>query len=76
MQRDGDQDELMRKLRNLAQEQDIEDIVRWQMTGYLLRKTPTRQKNSIPRCHNCGMEWHGLPKGNCEGSYTDTPPTE
>lgn len=53
---------------------DIDEIVRWQLTGMLMRKTPTHRKPPQPRCHRCAGEWHGLPSADCPGSF-DTPVT-
>lgn len=51
---------------------DIEEIVRWQLTGLLMKKSPTVRTYSRPLCKKCGDDWHGLPVGKCLGSF-DTP---
>ena len=52
---------------------DIDEIVRWQMTGLINRTAPHRRGVvSRPLCGKCHSEWHGLPKDGCPGSF-DTP---
>jgi hypothetical protein len=65
--------EEFRRLREQMAEQDIDDIVKWQMTGLMNRKAPSsRAAVSNPKCHRCSGDWHGLPKDGCTGSF-DTP---
>lgn len=63
--------DLFRHLR-AAVSPDLDEIVRWQMTGILLKKTPVVNKQPFPRCEKCLSDWHGLPTDNCAGSF-DTP---
>jgi len=51
---------------------EIDQIVSWQMTGILTKRTPVVKHQEQPRCRRCQEDWHGLPKGKCKGSY-DTP---
>jgi hypothetical protein len=53
---------------------EVSEIVRWQMTGILQRKTPVMWggPSSQPKCPKCKRDWHGLKKDGCEGSF-DTP---
>lgn len=64
-------------MRQLMRGDDIDDIVRWQLTGLLSRRTPVYRRPPQPRCHRCGGDWHGLPTPDgCEGSFQpvgDTP---
>jgi len=54
---------------------DVDEIVRWQMTGWVLRRAPVVNKPPAPLCGRCGGEWHGLPADGCPGSF-DTPGPE
>lgn len=52
---------------------DIDEMVKWQMTGLMMKQAQrTRKHSPQPRCHRCAGEWHGLPKEGCVGSF-DTP---
>jgi hypothetical protein len=51
---------------------DISEMVRWQLTGLVMKKAEA-PKTAIPKCSNCGDDWHGLPVNGCEGSHIDTP---
>lgn len=75
MVEDGDQRASFREMRDAISD-DVDEIVRWQMTGLLMKKTPVHRKQPQPRCMNCGDDWHGLPNNGCRGSheeYLDTP---
>lgn len=67
--------EKLRLLRDHLAEEEIEDIVRWQMTGVLMRKAPMVKHQEQPRCWRCQGDWHGLPRDGCKGSF-DTPDTK
>lgn len=56
-------------------DEEFDEILAWQMTGWLKRQAPQRKHRLVDNCRSCGMEWHGLPKGGCEGSFEmpDTP---
>jgi hypothetical protein len=64
--------DLVRLLRQHLDDADVEEIVRWQMTGLLARKAPVHNRQPYPRCGKCGSDWHGLPREECPGSF-DTP---
>jgi hypothetical protein len=57
-------------LRDHVAEEEIEEIVRWQMTGILTKKAPMVKHQEQPLCHRCRGDWHGLPKDECPGSFT------
>jgi len=65
-------DELVERLRLLHEhiaDEEIAEIVRWQMTGLLTKKSPMVKHQDQPRCFRCRGEWHGLPRDKCPGSY-------
>lgn len=70
-----DQRASFREMRDMISD-DVDEIVRWQMTGMLMKKAPVHRRQSQPRCMNCGDDWHGLPQNGCRGSHPeefDTP---
>jgi hypothetical protein len=64
--------ERLRLLHEHLAEEEVDEIVRWQMTGVLIRKAPVVRHQEQPRCHRCYGDWHGLPREDCPGSF-DTP---
>lgn len=68
------EDEELRLLKETMTADEVSEIVRWQMTGQLARKTPPLRGATAgqPRCPRCAGEWHGLKKEDCAGSF-DTP---
>lgn len=65
--------EFFRVVRNYYSDEDIDEIVRWQMTGAINHKTPSATGvSSWQTCRGCGREWHGLSRDGCPGSFTDT----
>jgi hypothetical protein len=68
----GDWQERIRRLREEMNDDRIDEIVKWQLTGALMRKAPVARKAPQPRCHRCWRDWHGLPHDGCQGSF-DTP---
>ena len=77
MSESGSQRDLFRQWRDSLNNSEtmIDEIVRWQMTGVLLKRTPVVRKIPFPKCPNCSNEWHGLPTQVCHGSF-DTPGNE
>ena len=71
---DEERIEAFREMRD-GLDDDVSEIVRWQMTGMLLKKAPVHRRPIIPKCHNCGDEWHGLMRDGCPGAFNgpDTP---
>ena len=76
---DEDVTEMFRRMRHVLRDSDIEEIVRWQMTGAIAKKTPVVRRQPQPKCRHCGDDWHGLPQKGCPGSHLesldDTPGT-
>lgn len=75
MSEDEEFRERMRLLRDHVAAEEIDEIVRWQMTGLLTKKAPTvAAAQPLPtRCRWCRGDWHGLPnEDGCPGSF-DTP---
>lgn len=70
----GDEElaERLRLLREHLADEEIDEIVRWQMTGVLTKKAPVVKHQEQPRCWRCKQDWHGLPTNDCKGSF-DTP---
>ena len=64
--------ERLELLRDHIAEEEIEEIVSWQMTGILTKRTPVVKHQEQPRCRHCMGDWHGLPRDDCKGSF-DTP---
>jgi hypothetical protein len=64
--------ERLRLLREHVAEEEIDEIVRWQLTGLLTKKAPVVKHQEQPRCWRCKSDWHGLPRDGCQGSF-DTP---
>ena len=64
--------ERIRLLREHLAAEEIDEIVKWQLTGLLVRKTPVVKHQEQPKCYRCRGDWHGLPKDSCPGSF-DTP---
>jgi hypothetical protein len=69
---EGEFSERLRLLRDHIAEEEMDEIVSWQMTGILTRKAPVVRHQEQPRCWRCQGDWHGLPRDNCPGSF-DTP---
>jgi len=61
--------ERLRLLRDHLAEEEVDEIVRWQLTGALTRRTPVVRRQEQPRCWRCHSDWHGLPKDKCPGSF-------
>lgn len=56
-------------------DEEFEEVMDWQMSEVLKRRSPQWRRPLVERCLHCNMEWHGLPKGGCETSFElpDTP---
>lgn len=66
-------DESMTEKFRELRESDIDEIVRWQMTGALVKRAPMMHRQPQPRCRHCGNDWHGLPlsSNGCQGSHLE-----
>lgn len=67
--------ERLRLMREHIAGEEIDEIVKWQMTGILAKKSPVAKGAPQPKCHRCWRDWHGLPQDECPGSF-DTPETD
>lgn len=66
--------EWLSAIRHRLRQDDIDEIVSWQLTGIFHKKAPVYRSQPRPLCRHCHGEWHGLPYAGCPGSFDDTPP--